>query len=83
MSKFKESELSENLKEYQDKCNIEIEFEKSLNGKINLEDATVEYRIYFNKLEPIIYTKLKRDHLELSIRFLVHPKMVRTVENSL
>lgn len=48
-----------------------------------MEEATVEYRIYFNKLEPIVYTKLKRDHLELAIRFLVHPKMVRTVENNL
>ena len=48
-----------------------------------MEEATVEYRIYFNKLEPIIYTKLVKDHLELSIRFLVHPKMVRNVENNI
>ncbi len=43
MSKFKESELSENLKEFQNKCNIEIELEKSIIGKLKLEDATIIY----------------------------------------
>ncbi len=46
MSKFKETELSDNLKEFENKCNIEIEFEKSLSGKLKLEDATI---IYNNK----------------------------------
>lgn len=46
MAKFKESELTENLKEFQNKGNIELEFEKSINGKIKIEDATV---IYNNK----------------------------------
>ena len=48
-----------------------------------MQEAKVEYRIYFNKLEPIIYTKIVEDYIELSIRFLVHPKKVRNVENNI
>ena len=43
MAKFKESELSEKLKEFQEKCDIEIEFEKSISGKLKLEDAIIVY----------------------------------------
>ena len=38
MAKFKESDLSENLKEFENKTTIEIEFEKSIDGK-----ATIKY----------------------------------------
>ena len=48
-----------------------------------IDDVTVEYRIYFNKLEPIIYTRIKDDHIELYVRFLVHPKKARNVEDSI
>ncbi len=43
MAKFKESELNENLKEFQNKGDIELEFEKSISGKLKIEDATVFY----------------------------------------
>ena len=43
MAKFNESELNENLKEFQEKCNIEIEFDKSISGKIKIEDAIIVY----------------------------------------
>lgn len=46
-----------------------------------IDDVTVEYRIYYNELEPIIYTEIQKDHIALSIRFLVHPKKSRDVEN--
>ncbi len=43
MAKFKESELTENLKEFQNKTTIELEFEKSIEGKLKLEETTVKY----------------------------------------
>ena len=43
MAKFKESELTENLKEFQNKGDIELEFEKSISGKLKIEDATIFY----------------------------------------
>lgn len=43
MAKFKESELTENLKEFQNASTIELEFEKSVEGKIKLEDTTIKY----------------------------------------
>lgn len=46
-------------------------------------DASRNFRIYFNNLEPIIYTSIVDDHIELYVRYLVHPKKVRTVENAI
>ena len=43
MEKFKESELTKNLQPFQEKTTIELEFEKSINGKLILEDTTVNY----------------------------------------
>lgn len=43
MAKFNESELAENLKDFQNKGNIELEFEKSISGKLKIEDATIFY----------------------------------------
>ncbi len=37
--------------------------------------------IYFNKYDPIIYTKIVLDHVELTIRYLVDPKKSRVVES--
>ena len=42
--------------------------------------VNTENRIYFNQYEPIIYTKLCRDHIELTVRYLMHPKKARYVE---
>ena len=46
-------------------------------------EACGTYRIYYNNLKPIIYTEYKDDHIELTIRFLVHPKKERNVINDL
>ena len=46
-----------------------------------VDDISLEYRIYYNKLKPIIYTKVVDSHVELYIRYLVHPKKNRNVEN--
>lgn len=48
-----------------------------------VNDASAEYRIYFNNLEPIIYIEVVEAHIELYLRFLVHPKKQRNVENSI
>ena len=62
------------------------------NGVINetpdkmetqVNDASSDYRIYFNNLDPIIYTNVVDGHIELYIRYLVHPKKSRDVENSI
>ena len=37
--------------------------------------------IYFSKYDPIIYTKIVDDHIELTIRYLVDPKKSRIVES--
>lgn len=46
-----------------------------------VDDVSLEYRIYYNKLKPIIYTKVVDSHVELYIRYLVHPKKNRNIEN--
>jgi small-conductance mechanosensitive channel len=48
-----------------------------------VNDASAEYRIYFNNLEPIIYVDVVDSHIELYLRFLVHPKKQRNIENSI
>ncbi|MBE6139968.1 MAG: mechanosensitive ion channel family protein [Firmicutes bacterium] len=54
---------------------------KKMNKAIGI--ASMTYRIYYNNLEPIIYTSLENDHVLLTIRYLVHPKKERTVEDEL
>ena len=48
-----------------------------------VNDASMEYRIYFNNLDPIIYIDVVEEHIELYLRFLVHPKKKRNIENSI
>ena len=46
-------------------------------------DVTVEYRIYYNYWDPIIYTEIVDSHVELYIRYIVHPKKSRIVEDEI
>lgn len=57
----------------------------SIPKKMNraIEDASLDYRIYYNHLEPIIYTSVVDDHIELNVRYLVHPKKTRFVEDDI
>lgn len=48
-----------------------------------IHDASLDYRIYYNHLTPIIYTKVVDSHIELTARFLVHPKKSRIVEDDI
>lgn len=51
--------------------------------KNQINNISNNYRIYYNKYEPIIYTKVIEDHIELQIRYLVHPKKARFVESTI
>ncbi len=46
-----------------------------------MDDISPEYRIYYNKLDPIVYVKVVDGHIEFYIRYLVHPKKNRYVED--
>jgi len=48
-----------------------------------ISSASLDYRIYFNKFDPIIYTRVVDMHTELYIRYLVHPKKARNVEDEI
>lgn len=48
-----------------------------------IDEASGTYRIYYNNLKPIIYTEYVDNHIEFTIRFLVHPKKERNVIDSL
>ena len=63
--------------------NIEILKEIPEKMENQVDDVTVQYRIYYNKLEPIIYTRINESHIELSLRYLVHPKKIRIVQNEI
>ncbi|MGM9878485.1 MAG: mechanosensitive ion channel family protein [Bacilli bacterium] len=51
--------------------------------KDQLNEAVGDYRIYYNNLEPIIYTKLTEDYVDLTIRYLAHPKKARHIESQI
>lgn len=57
---------------------------KSIPGKmINELNNNSSYRIYYNKLEPIIYTNINDKYVSMNIRYLVHPKKKRNVINEI
>lgn len=57
---------------------------KSILGKmINELNNNSSYRIYYNKLEPIIYTNINDKYVSMNIRYLVHPKKKRNVINEI
>lgn len=56
---------------------------KSIPKKMKnlIDDVNTTNRIYFNKFDPIIYTKIVDNHVELNVRFLMHPKKARYIES--
>ena len=51
--------------------------------KEEIKNSISDYRIYYNKLTPIIYTKINDNKITLTVRFLVHPKKQRNVESEI
>jgi small-conductance mechanosensitive channel len=60
-----------------------IDIVKAIPDKMRkqIENANPTNRIYYNHLEPVIYTKIKDNHIELNLRYLIHPKKARYVES--
>lgn len=58
---------------------------KSIPKKMDkaIDAASGDYRIYYNNLKPIIYTEYVDNHIEFTVRFLVHPKKERNVLDEL
>ena len=79
-----EADIDKNKKKLYEIVN-KNEVIKSIPKKMDraIDEACGTYRIYYNNLKPIIYTEYKDDHIELTIRFLVHPKKERNVINDL
>ena len=48
-----------------------------------VSDIIFDYRIYYNYLDPIIYTRIVDSHVELSLRYIVHPKKARIVQDEI
>ena len=61
--------------------NIETIKNIPIKMKSQIKSMTAESRIYFNKYDPMIYTKIVDDHVELTVRYLMHPKKARYVES--
>ena len=57
---------------------------KSIPNKMrqSMDRMDIDQRIYYNKLEPIIYMKVVDSHIEFYIRYLMHPKKNRYVEDA-
>lgn len=52
-------------------------------AKSEIRHSNSEYRIYYNNLTPIIYTKIQDNKIILNVRFLIHPKKQRNVESDI
>ncbi len=75
-------DLVKNKKEiYKIVNNLETIKNIPLKMKKELEQINSTNRIYFNQFEPMIYTKIVEDHVELTVRYLMHPKKARYVES--
>lgn len=48
-----------------------------------IKNLIFSYRVFFNHYEPIVYTKMVDKHIELTVRYLVHPKKARVVESQI
>lgn len=51
--------------------------------KRELNRSSADYRIYYNNLTPIVYTRLEEEKICLVARFLVHPKKQRNIESAI
>lgn len=63
--------------------NVEIIKNIPKKMKAQISEINTTNRVYFNKYNPTIYTKVVNNHIELTIRYLMHPKKGRYVESIL
>ena len=48
-----------------------------------INNISSDYRIYYNHYDPIIYTQVVDNHIELIVRYLIHPKKARYVNSTI
>lgn len=48
-----------------------------------INNISSDYRIYYNQYDPIIYTQVVDSHIELTVRYLIHPKKARFVNSTI
>ena len=46
-----------------------------------INNISADYRIYYNQYDPIIYTMVVDKHIELTVRYLIHPKKARYINS--
>lgn len=63
--------------------NVEIIKNIPKKMKTQISEINTTNRVYFNKYNPTIYTKVVNNHIELTIRYLMNPKKGRFVESVL
>ena len=51
--------------------------------KRQINNISSDYRIYYNQYDPIIYTQVVDSHIELTVRYLIHPKKARYVNSTI
>ena len=58
---------------------------KNIPGKMyhQINNISSDYRIYYNHYDPIIYTGVVDNHIELTVRYLIHPKKARYVHSTI
>lgn len=58
---------------------------KNIPSKMHkqINNISTDYRIYYNKYDPIIYTGVVDSHVELTVRYLIHPKKARYVNSTI
>lgn len=49
--------------------------------KNQVNNSSSDYRIYYNKYDPIIYTQIVDNHIELTVRYLIHPQKARYINS--
>ena len=49
--------------------------------KAEVDHINSTTRVYFNQYDPVIYTKIVGAHVELTVRYLMHPKKARYIES--
>ncbi len=77
-----DSNLINNKKELYKIVN-NIDSIKAITSKMQEEKNVLgtDNNIYFSKYDPIIYTKIVEDHIELTVRYLITPNKSRNVES--
>ena len=62
---------------------VSVIADTSTDAREQLKKAAERYMIFFRNLTPIVYTRARENGVELTIRYLTHPRERRTTEHHL